>query len=50
MKLFLRPMEAWRSVRLLSPLMEFVALRKMLLASSSLMMSALGVLNLGTST
>ena len=48
LKLFLRPIEACRSVRLLSPLIEFVALRKMLLASSSFMMSALGVLNLGT--
>ena len=43
---FLSPIAAWRSVRLLSVLMVLVAARNMLLTSSNLMMSALGVLNL----
>ena len=43
---FLNPIAAWRSVRLLSFLMVLVAARNMSLTSFSLIMSALGVLNL----
>merc|ERR1719150_196586 len=46
LKLDLRPMMAWRSVRLLSALMRLVALSRTVLTSSSLTMSLRGVLNL----